>query len=138
MGRYFVWALGLSSAVIALGATPAAAQVDIGVYTPNIGAQVVVGSPRVYVPAPVYVPPPVYYPAPVYVEPYYVAPRAYFPRDYYYSRDYYYRPYAYGFARGHYKNRFGRAYYAPYPSRVYRADVYGRPYYRGDRYGRRW
>jgi hypothetical protein len=137
MGRDLVGALGLG-VVIAMSAAPAAAQVDIGVWTGHGGGRVIVGSPRVYVPAPVYVPPPVYVPAPVYVEPAYVyAPRVYVEPDYYY-----YRSFPPGLARGHYKNKHARGYYAPYASRVYRADVYARPYYRdnyyrNDRYRRR-
>ena len=74
MGRYVLWALGVVLA-IALSAAPAAAQVDIGVWTPNGGGRVVLGGP-VYYPAPVYYPPPVYvYPAPrVYVDPFYYRP----------------------------------------------------------------
>ncbi len=122
MGRYFAWALGVGFG-IALSATPAAAQthVDIGIWTPNGGGRVVLGSPRVYVPPPVYV----------------VRPRVLVV-----ERDYY-RPYrrpVRGWERGHgHRNaRFARAYYDPYPGRVYRADVYGRPHYRDDRYRGGW
>ncbi len=80
MGRYFVWALGVGFG-LALSAAPAVAQthVDIGVFTPNVGAHVVLGSPRVYVPPPrvVYAPRPrvVYVPARRVV--YAPAPRVY-------------------------------------------------------------
>ncbi len=85
MGRYLLWALGLGCGVV-LSAAPAAAQVDIGVWTPNGGGRVVLGSPRVYYPAPVYV----YREPPIYVVP----------------PDYYYRPYRgrHGWARGHGRN----------------------------------
>ncbi len=48
MGRYFGWvvAVGLAAGI---SATPAAAQVRIGVHTPNVGVSIAVGSPRVYV-----------------------------------------------------------------------------------------
>ena len=48
MERYVGWvfAVGL---VVGMSATPAAAQVRIGVHTPNVGVSVAVGSPRVYV-----------------------------------------------------------------------------------------
>ena len=57
MGRYFACALGIGCA-LAINVAPAAAQthVDIGVFLPNVGARVVVGRPRVYVPPPVYAP----------------------------------------------------------------------------------
>lgn len=139
MGRNLVWALGIGAG-IALSAAPAAAQVDIGVWTPNGGGRVVVGAP------PVYYPPAVVYPEPVYVypEPVYVAR----PRVYVVERDYYYyRPHpGRGLARGHYKHgKYAPAYaYRSYPQRVYRADPYRRVYYndrrddrRGDRRGRR-
>lgn len=50
MGRAVGWLLGTGFAVVLLAA-PASAQVhvDIGVVTPNVGARVVVGAPRVYV-----------------------------------------------------------------------------------------
>jgi hypothetical protein len=105
----------------ALSASPAAAQVDIGVWTPNGGGRVVLGSPRVYYPPPVYV-----YPAPrVYVDPY----------DPYYYRPYY-RPVPRGYGRG-YVN-FGRSHYGypRYSNRLYRGNPYGRSYYRDDRYYR--
>ncbi len=57
MGRYLGWAIGLGL-VLAASATPASAQVDVGVWLPNVGARVVVGQPRVYAPR-VYAPPPV-------------------------------------------------------------------------------
>jgi hypothetical protein len=137
MGRYFVWALVVGFGIV-LSATPAAAQVDIGVWTPNGGGRVVLGAPRVYYPEPVYVyQEPVYvYPEPVYV----VRPRVYVERDYYY-RPYYGRSVR-GWDRGHgHKGgKFARAYYNPYPSRVYRSNVYrqsngyGRPYSRDNYY----
>jgi len=131
MGRYFGWALGVGFG-IALSATPAAAQVDIGVWTPNGGGRVVLGAPRVYYPEPVYVyQEPVYvYPAPVYA----VRPRVYVERDYYY-RPYYGRPVP-GWARGrgHKGGKFARAYYDPYPTRAYRSNVYARPNYRDNYY----
>lgn len=81
MRRYFVWALGAGFG-IALSAAPAVAQthVDIGVWTPNGGGRVVLGSPRVFVREPrvVYVPRPrrvVYASAPRVV--YVPAPRVY-------------------------------------------------------------
>lgn len=61
MGRCAGWVLGVGL-VFAVVATPASAQVhvDVGVITPNIGARVAVGAPRVYVTdryyEPVYVP----------------------------------------------------------------------------------
>jgi hypothetical protein len=117
MGRCVLWALGIVLG-FALSASPAAAQVDIGVWTPNGGGRVVVGAPPVYYP-----PPPVYaYPAPVYVDPYYYRP--------YYR----YRPVPRGYGRG-YVN-FGRSYYG-YPrynqNRVYRGNAYGRSYYQDNR-----
>ena len=117
MGRYVLWALGVVVG-FALSASPAAAQVDIGVWTPNGGGRVVLGSPRVYYPPPVYV-----YPPPrVYVDPY----------DPYYYRPYY-RPVPRGYGRG-YVN-FGRSYYGypRYSNRPYRGNAYGRPFYRDDR-----
>jgi hypothetical protein len=107
---------------MALGATPAAAQVDVGVWTPNGGGRVVLGGPTYY-PAPVY--------APVY-EPVYVYPQ---PRVVVVERDYYYRPYRVkpGRAFGHYRHgRYARAYY-PRASRVVYVD---KRHYRGDRYYR--
>ena len=73
MGRYLVLALGVGFG-LALNASPAAAQthVDIGVFTPTVGARVVVGAPRVYVPGPVvYAPRPrvVYAPRVIYAPP---------------------------------------------------------------------
>ena len=115
MGRCVLWALGIVFG-LALSASPAAAQVDVGVWTPNGGGRVILGAPRVYYP-----PPPVYvYPAPVYVDPYYYRP--------------YYRPYPRGyvnFGRPYY----GRSYYgySRYPNRYYRGNTYGRSYYRDDR-----
>jgi hypothetical protein len=55
MRRGLKWVLGASAAV-AVSATTATAQthVDVGIWTPNGGGRVVIGSPRVYVPAPVY------------------------------------------------------------------------------------
>src|SRR5918993_663305 len=117
MRRYVLCALGLAFG-IALSASPAAAQVDIGVWTPNGGGRVVLGSPRVYYPPPVYV-----YPAPrVYVDPYDYRP--------------YYRPVPRGHGRGFVG--FGRPYYGHprYSDRFYRGNAYGRSYYRGDRYYR--
>ena len=116
MRRYVLWALGIVLGV-ALSASPAAAQVDVGVWTPNGGGRVVLGAPPVYYPppAPVYV-----YPAPVYVDPYYYRP--------------YYRPVPRGYGRG-YVN-FGRQYYRYpryYQDRFYRGNAYGRSYYRDDR-----
>ena len=117
MGRYLAMALAVGVGMV-LEATPAAAQVDIGVWTRNGGARVVVGSPRVYYPAPVY----------VYREPVYIVERPYYPRRV-----------PRGLARGH--ARFGRDYYyygSPrYVSRGYRGDRYVRPYYRDNRYDRR-
>lgn len=61
MRRRTAWVLGAGLAFVVL-ATPARAQVrvDVGVVTPNVGARVVVGAPRVYVvdryDEPVYVP----------------------------------------------------------------------------------
>lgn len=48
MGRYLgcMFAAGVA---LAITAAPAAAQVHVGVRTPNIGVSVAVGSPRVYV-----------------------------------------------------------------------------------------
>jgi hypothetical protein len=114
MGRCVLWALGIVFG-LALSASPVAAQVDVGVWTPNGGGRVILGAPRVYYP-----PPPVYVsPAPVYVDPYY-----------------YYRPYYRSYPRG-YVN-FGRPYYgySRYPGRSYRGNAYGRSYYRDDRYYR--
>jgi hypothetical protein len=119
MRRYVLWALGIVFGV-ALGASPAAAQVDIGVWTPSGGGRVVLGAPPVYYPppAPVYV-----YPAPVYVDPYY------------YYRPYY-RPMPRGYGRAY--GNVGRSYYGHprYQGRSYRGNAYGRPYYRGDPYYR--
>jgi hypothetical protein len=114
MGRCVLWALGIVFG-LALSASPVAAQVDVGVWTPNGGGRVILGAPPVYYP-----PPPVYaYPTPVYVDPYY-----------------YYRPYYRPYPRG-YVN-FGRPYYgySRYPGRSYRGNAYGRSYYRNDRYYR--
>ena len=119
MRRYVLWALGIVLG-FALSASPAAAQVDIGVWTPNGGGRVVVGAPPVYYP-----PPPVYvYPAPVYVDPYYYRP--------------YYRPVPRGYGRGYVnfgRPYYGRSYYgySRYPDRYYRGNAYGQSYYRNDR-----
>jgi hypothetical protein len=117
MGRYVLCALGVVLG-IALSGSPAAAQVDIGVWTPNGGGRVVLGGPRVYYPPPVYV-----YPSPrVYVDPFYYRP--------------YVRPFPRGYGRG-YVN-FGRPYYG-YPrfsDRFYRGNAYGRPFYRDNRFYR--
>ena len=126
MGRYLVWALGVGTGIV-LGTTAAAAQtrVDISVFTPNVGARVIVGSPRVYVPAPVYV-------EPVYV----IQPRVYVERDYYY-RPYVVRPIP-GWARGHRHARFVRAHYDPRPARrIVHVDVYRDTRRMAGRY-RRW
>jgi hypothetical protein len=48
MGRYFAWVFAVGLAIW-ISPTPAAAQVRVGVHTPNIGVSVAVGSPRVYV-----------------------------------------------------------------------------------------
>jgi hypothetical protein len=58
MGRSVAWALGVGLG-LASSAVPAAAQthVSVGVWTPNVGAHVVVGSPRIYAPRPVYIAP---------------------------------------------------------------------------------
>lgn len=127
MGRYLVWALGLVVWTV-LSAAPAAAQVEVGVWTPNAGGRVVLGAPRVY------------YPAPVYGYP---QPRVYVPRDYYYPLyPGYYPPYPgpRGFAIGHFRRhaRFARPYYGypVYPVRPYGVGGYGGPYYRSDRYYR--
>jgi hypothetical protein len=133
MGRYLVWALALAAWTV-LSATPAAAQVGVGVWTPNGGAGVVLGAPPVYYPPPVYA-----YPPPVYVVPgahYYgfyrpfpVRPgwaygpmryQARFPRPSYYGYpSYYYRsPRYYG--------------YTPYAGRAYRTYGYAGPVLRGD------
>ena len=115
MGRYVLWALGVVLG-IALSAAPAAAQVDIGVWTPNGGGRVVLGGP-VYYPAPVYYPPPVYvYPAPrVYVDPFYYRP-------------YFRRGPVRGYPPGQVK-KFGRSYYGS--SRFSRGNAYGRSYLPG-------
>jgi hypothetical protein len=110
MGRYLVMALGVAAGIV-LGAGPAAAQVDIGVWTPNGGGRVVLGAPRVY------------YPAPVYVYP---GPRPYIVERHYYP---YPRRFPPGRARGHYKA--GKGYYYDYPryaARGYRDDRYVRQY----------
>ena len=122
MGRYLVMALGVATGIV-LGATPAAAQVDIGVWTPNGGGRVVLGTP------------PVYYPAPVYVYP--------DPRVYIVQRHYYPRRFPPGRARGHYK--YGKGFYHGYPpygsrryvTRGYREDRFVRQYDRYGRYGGR-
>jgi hypothetical protein len=113
MGRYLVLAVGVTC-VIALNAAPAAAQVDIGVWTPRGGGRVIVGSPRIYYPPPVY----------VYREPPIYAVRPYYPR--------YPRPRGRGWARGH-----ARRYAAVGPV-YYSGDRYGygRPRY-SDRVYRR-
>jgi hypothetical protein len=56
MGRSVAWALGVGLGLV-LSAAPAAAQthINVGVWTPNVGAHVVVGAPRVYAPRPVYI-----------------------------------------------------------------------------------
>jgi hypothetical protein len=120
MGRFLIMAVAVGIGM-ALGATPAAAQVDIGVWTPNGGGRVVLGSPRIYYPPPVH----------VYREPrVYIVERPYYPR---------FRPgWARGYARGH--GRVGRDAdygYPRYASRVYRVDRYDRPYSRDARYERR-
>lgn len=59
MKRQVGWIVGAGFVFAGLLATPASAQVhvDVGVMTPNVGAHVVVGGPRVvYVPAPYYEP----------------------------------------------------------------------------------
>jgi hypothetical protein len=48
MGRHFGWVFAVGLAIW-ITPTPAAAQVRVGVHTPNIGVSVAVGSPRVYV-----------------------------------------------------------------------------------------
>jgi hypothetical protein len=87
MGRLVGCTLGIACA-FAITAAPAVAQtgVSIGVFTPNIGAHVVVGRP-VY-PRPVYAP--VYYP-PVYQVPVY-RERVYYPAYNYPVYEPYYRP----------------------------------------------
>ena len=136
MGRYLVWALGLAASTV-LSAAPAAAQVDIGVYTPHGGGRVVLGAPPVYYPPPAYV-----YPPPVYV-----VPGAHF---YGYYSPYPARP---GWAYGHLRNqaRFAQPYYygyprsygyrpyygyPPYAGRAYRGNGYPGPALRGDYYSR--
>ena len=112
MGRKVLWIVQIAL-VLAILATPAAAQVSVavGVGGPHVGASVVVGAP-VYGPYP-------YYPA-------YVAP---YPYPYYAPYPYYYYPYAvpYGPYYRAYPRYYGGAYYrggaAPY---YYRG---GRPYY---------
>ncbi len=116
MGRSLVLGLGVAAG-IAFGATPAAAQVDIGVWTPNGGGRVVVGAPRVYYPAPVYV-----YPG---------------PRVYIVERHHYPRRFPPGRARGHYGS--GKGYYFDHPryvSRRYVSRGYGSRAYRDDRFVR--
>ena len=135
MGRSWVWIFG-AAVGIALSTSPAVAQthVDIGVWTPNVGAQVVIGRPRVYVPAPVYAAPlyepPVYVQPPVYVSPLYAPHRVYVPPAYvvrprvYVGRNYGY-PYYYrsGPIRG-WEKHGGYYGYRPYTTRVYsRATV---------------
>jgi hypothetical protein len=130
MGRYLVSVLGLAAWAL-LSAAPAAAQVDIGVWTPNGGGRVVLGAPPVYYPPPAYV-----YPPPVYV------PGAHF---YGYYRPYPVRPgWAYGPMR--YQARFPRPYYygypryygyPPYAGQAYRTYGYPGPTYRGGSYSRR-
>ena len=118
MGRCLAMVLAVGVGMV-LGATPAAAQVDVGVWTPNGGARVIVGAPRVYYPAPVYV---YREPRVIIVEP------GFYPRRFAPGR-------ARGHARGH--ARFGRDSYYAYPrysSRVHRSDRYVRPYYRDSRY----
>jgi hypothetical protein len=117
MGRYVLWALGVLFG-IALSVSPAAAQVDVGVWTRHGGGRVVLGAPRVYYPPPVYV----YPSAPVYVDPFYYRP--------------YVRPFPRGYGRGF--TTFGRSYYG-YPrfsDRFYRGYTYGRPFYRDNRFYR--
>lgn len=48
MGRYLGWMFA-AALVIGVSATPAAAQVRVGVHTRDIGVSVAVGAPRVYV-----------------------------------------------------------------------------------------
>lgn len=51
MGRAAVWVVGTGVAALVLFATPASAQVhvDVGVYSPRVGARVIVGPPPIYV-----------------------------------------------------------------------------------------
>ncbi len=48
MGRYLGW-IGVVGLVLAANAAPAQAQVRVGVQTRNVGVNVAIGSPRVYV-----------------------------------------------------------------------------------------
>ena len=78
MRRHLLGALGAGFVVVWFAA-PASAQVNVavGIATPRVGAQVVIGQPRPYVVERVYEP--VYY-EPVYVRPVYVE-RVYVPYD---------------------------------------------------------
>ena len=97
MGRKAGWILG-AALVVALYATPAAAQVSVsvGIGGPHVAAGVVVGAP-VY---PAYPPPPYYYYP--YAYPYYPYPV--------YGRVYY-GPRYYAGPRGPYYYRGGARYY---------------------------
>ena len=117
MGRKAGWILGIAL-VVALYATPAAAQVhvSVGIGVPPVAAGVVIGAP-VY---PAYPPPPPYYYYP-YAYPYY--PYPVYGRAYYAPR-YYYGP------RGPYYYRGAPGYYGG--ARYYNGPAYRGPVYRGN------
>jgi hypothetical protein len=114
MGRRVIRILG-AALVVAVLATPASAQVSVGVgvAVPGVSANVVYGAPPVY--APYYGPPYAAYPVPYpYAYPYYYAPPYYYrypaygPRYYRGRPGYYYggAPYYRGAPRYYNNNRY--------------------------------
>jgi hypothetical protein len=49
MGVYLRWVFAVAVLTAGVSATPASAQVRVGIHMPDIGVSVAVGSPRVYV-----------------------------------------------------------------------------------------